>query len=251
MTKRLRAELSGSVPSGFDEPNRAPGFAAAHPSNPRPRTGAPESRHPQRSLAFADRMSDGTLLVPSLNPRLPFADACRMDQLPTRDDLLRRKASEQGDLERPRLRALAIERDLAAARAQCWELLDQFTGRVYELGIEFQTWRSSSLDASTSRIIWIEGYPLTNGAIVSLPPLRYCVAERRRVRRPQEEMRELNELSIFVPCAGQELGLAPSFLEPQTASSGGWPHIERLEYAASVLNALRIALEKSLFALMG
>jgi hypothetical protein len=173
-----------------------------------------------------------------------------MDQLSSRDELLRRKANEQDELERPRLRALAIERDLAAARAQCWELLEQFTGRAHELGVEPQTWRSSPQGAHTSRIVWIEGYTLTNGAMISAPPLRYCVAERRRVRGPQEEVRVVDELSLFVPSTGQELGLAPSFLEPQTASSEGWPHIQRLEDAASILNGLRITLEKSLFALM-
>jgi len=42
------------------------------------------------------------------------------------------------ELGRPR-RALAIERDLAAARAQWWELLEEFTARAQELGVQRHT----------------------------------------------------------------------------------------------------------------
>jgi hypothetical protein len=185
-----------------------------------------------------------------LNQSGSAADADGVNQLPTRDDLLRRKAIEQDKLERPRLRAQAIERDLAAARTQCWELLEEFVARARELGVEPSTWRSSSNGAHTSRITWIEGYPLSTGAIVSAPPLRYGVAERRHVRRPQQQVREVDALSLFVPSAGQESGFAPSFLEPQTAAQGSWPNIDRLEHAASIVTALRNGLETTLFALM-
>ena len=187
---------------------------------------------------------------PALNRRARVADADGMNQLPTRDDLLRRKAIERDELERPRLRAQAIERDLAAARTQCWELLEEFVARARELGLEPPTWQSSSHGAHTSRITWIEGYPLTTGAIVWAPPHRYGIAERRHVRRPQKQVREVDALSLFVPPAPQEPGHPPSFLEPQTASHGGWPYIDRLEHAASIVTALRGELETTLFALM-
>ncbi len=173
-----------------------------------------------------------------------------MSQLPTREDLLRQKEIEKDALARPHLRALAIERDLLASRAQCWELVEEFVERARELAVAPQIWQSASEGGYTPRITWVEGYRLTSGSIASAPPLRYCVAERRRVRRAQHEERAVEELSLFVASSSSEAGLAVGLLEHHTKSRGGWPRIERLEHAAGVLTGLRRELETSLLALM-
>jgi hypothetical protein len=173
-----------------------------------------------------------------------------MTQLSTRDELVRRKAIEQEDLMRPQQQALALERDLVAARAQCWELLGEFVKRAGELGVQPRTWQSSSRRGHIRRVAWIEGYPLANGAIVSVPPLRYCIQERRLVRGPRQEVRELEAVSLFARSTGPGSESAADYLEPQSASRGSWPNIHRLEHAADIIHALQGTLETSLLALM-
>ncbi len=173
-----------------------------------------------------------------------------MTQLSTRDELMRRKAIEREELMRPQQRALALERDLEAARAQCWELLGEFATRAEELGVQPRTWQSSSRRGHTPRVAWIEGYPLANGTIVSVPPLRYCIQERRLVRRPQQDVREVEAVSLFALSTGPGSEPAADYLEPQSASHGRWPNIDRLEHAADIIHALQGTLETSLLALM-
>jgi hypothetical protein len=173
-----------------------------------------------------------------------------MTQLSTRDELMRRKAIEREELMRPQLQALALERDLVAARAQCWELLGEFVRRAGELGVQPQTWQASSRRGPIPRVAWIEGYPLANGAIVSVPPLRYCIQERRLVGRPQQEVREVDAVSLFALSTGPGSEFAADYLEPQSACLGSWPNIDRLEHAANIINALQGTLETSLLALM-
>jgi hypothetical protein len=172
-----------------------------------------------------------------------------MSQLPTLDDLLRRKASERAETARPYERALNAERDLAAANVRYWLLLEEFVARARELGVQPQTWRASH-GASSARFAWIEGYPLTGGALVSSPPLRYCVTERRLVFRPQHQVHEVEELSLFVASADHEATRGAGDLEQQTASRGGWPRLDRLDRTAQTLTALERELEASLLALM-
>ena len=174
-----------------------------------------------------------------------------MSQLPTLDDLIRRKRLERDQIARPYQQALAREREILAARTQYWELLDEFMERVRELGLRPQICHSQSPDGSTPRITWVEGYQLTSGAVVSAPPLRYCVAERRRVLRPVPEVCEVEELSLFVVVDGYaDSRLPTSALEQQTGSGKPWPRLYRLEETGVELTALRRQLEASLLALM-
>jgi hypothetical protein len=172
-----------------------------------------------------------------------------MSQLPTLDDLLRRKATERDETARPHERALSAQRDLAAAHVRYWLLLEEFVARARELGVRSQTWRSPSQRGSIARFAWIEGYPLTGGAVVSAPPLRYCVTERRRVLRPQQQVHEVEELSLFVASADYEATRGGDF-EQQTASKAGWPRMDRLDRTAQTLTALERELEASLLGLM-
>ena len=161
-----------------------------------------------------------------VNPQAQPADLSGVSQLPTRDDLLRRKALERDEAERPRLRALAIERDLAAARSECWQLLDEFVARAQELGVNPRVWEAKARPGSSPRITRVEGYPLTSGAFVSAPPLSFVVAERRLVRTPRLEVRRIEELSLFVVSPGEESrAAAAQAREHHTASQGGWPHM--------------------------
>ncbi len=173
-----------------------------------------------------------------------------MAELPTTDELLRRKAIELDELDRPRRRAEANEQHLAAARAQYWKLLEEFVDRARQLGVEPVTWTPRAKSAHTPRIMWIEGYPLANDSIVSAPPLEYCKAERRRVRRPVPEVVSVDELCLFVPRAEARPGTPGVLFDQQTVSAGTWPDIARLEHASSILTALERRLESSLLALM-
>jgi hypothetical protein len=172
-----------------------------------------------------------------------------MGELPTLEELLRRKAIEADDLERPRLLAETARREIEAARAHYWELLVEFVDRIRELSVAPRMWTPPSRDSYTPRIVWIEGYPLVNGSVISAPPLRYCSAERRKVRRPQEEVTPVEELTLFVPCAETRPGSAGAF-ELHTASSVTWPDIARVAHASAILTALQKRLEASLLALM-
>ena len=173
-----------------------------------------------------------------------------MSSLPTRDDLLRRREHERSADERRRQRTLAIERDLVAARRECWELVTDFVTRAGELGIEPRIWRASGRSPHTAKISWIAGYPLTNGAVVSAPPHRYCISERRTVFRPGKLEREIDEISYFTVPAGCVPEDAADVLEQHTPTNGEWPRIAKLEHASTILDALRKELELSLFALM-
>ncbi|HEX4519293.1 MAG TPA: hypothetical protein VH063_06890 [Gaiellaceae bacterium] len=173
-----------------------------------------------------------------------------MGELPTLEELLRRKAIEAEDLDRPRQRAEAAQHDLEAACAQYWGLLQEFVDRTRELSVAPRMWTPPSRDGYTPRIVWVEGYPLANGSVVSAPPLRYCNAERRKVRRPVEEVIELEELTLFLPCAESRPGSTGGAFEVHTASDGSWPRIIRLEHAATILTGLQRRLEASLLALM-
>jgi hypothetical protein len=177
------------------------------------------------------------------------ADDEPMNSLPTSDDLLERKALERQQSELPRQRAEAIERDILAAREQCWELLAEFVERARELGIAPRVWRAPT-GGSTPRITMIEGYPLPSGTVVSAPPMRYGLAERRGVRRPREQLVELEELSVFILRAASDAARAPELRELHSRTHGSWPGIARLEHAAGVLRALQRELEASLLALI-
>jgi hypothetical protein len=173
-----------------------------------------------------------------------------MSQLPTRDDLLRRKSDQRDEIARPHQRAQSAERQIQAARAQYWELLQEFVTRAQELDVRPQICDSESHDGRTPRITWVEGYPLSSGAVVSVPPLRYCLAERRRVLRPVLEECNIDELSLFlVPGGYDALGLPLGPVEQQTATRN-WPRMDRLEETGITLTALRRQLEASLLALM-
>jgi hypothetical protein len=194
---------------------------------------------------------NGGAAGPGINLGGSRADVEAMADLPTPEELLHRKAIELDDLERPRRRAEAAQRDLEAAREQYWGLLEVFVDRTRELGVSPRTLTPASPDAYTPRIVWIEGFPLANGSVVSTPPLRYCTAERRRVRRPEQVVFPLEELTLFVPRAELRPGQGGPAFELHTASDGTWPRIQRLEHASTILTALRRRLETSLLELMG
>jgi len=186
----------------------------------------------------------------TLNSTPTRADGEKVSQLPSRDDLMRRREVEQGDIDRPRMLAETAERVRTDGVATCWELLEEFVGRVQELGIEPRRWEPETSGPYTPRITWAEGYPLTNGSVVSVPPMRYCAAERRAVRKPRLEVHEVEELSHFA-MSGDPALAAVGFVEHSTRTSGPWPRIDRAEYAAVMTRALRSELENSLFVLMG
>jgi hypothetical protein len=169
--------------------------------------------------------------------------------LPTREDLLQRKALEREEIERPRRRALAEERDLALACARYWSLLEEFVTRAREVGVEPCRRDTPAHGGHIPRLSWVEGYVLTSGDVVAAPPARYCVAERRHVLRPREEVHEVEELTLFSVSIRYESGLGAD-LEKHTASQGNWPAIDRLDRAAAVLTALERQLEASLLDLM-
>ena len=174
-----------------------------------------------------------------------------MSELPTRDDLLHRKALEAEKDARRREWALYEERELVAARIRYWEMVEEFVDRARELGLQPQLQHSPLYRGSTPWITWVEGYPLTGGAVVSAPPMRYGTAERRRVLRPQPQVHEVEEISLFVVSTGNEAGLGAGLVEEMTASQGTcWPPIDRLDNAASALLALERKLVASLLVLM-
>ncbi len=173
-----------------------------------------------------------------------------MSELPALEELLRRKAIEAGDLERRRLRREEADRDLEAARAHYWELLDEFVERARELSVSPRTWTPPAPDGYTPWIVWIEGYPLANGSVLTAPPLRYCSAERRKVRRPRPTVVPVEELTLFVPSEQTRPGTASGGFDLHTVSGGEWPRIQRLEHAATIITGVQRRLEASLLALM-
>jgi hypothetical protein len=58
---------------------------------------------------------------------------------------------------------------------------------------------------------------------------------------PREEVHEVEEITLFV--LSTEAGLTSTLSEPQTASQGVWPPLQRWDRAANVLNALAAELE--------
>jgi hypothetical protein len=185
-----------------------------------------------------------------VNPLAVLADGDSMSELPTLDELLRRKAIETDGFERSRLRAEAARRDLEAAHDQYWVLLEEFAERVRELAVPPQMWTPDDGDGYTPRIMWIEGFPLVNGSVLTPPPLRYCSAERRKVRRPQATILPVDELTLFVPLAETRAGRKNGVLERHTPSTGTWPRIQRLEHASTILSSLQRRLEMSLLTLI-
>ena len=171
-----------------------------------------------------------------------------MSPLPSRDDLLQRKAIEDAEIGRRREWALEEERGLKAACARYWELLEEFIVRARELGLQPRTHEPEATRGSASRIDWVEGYRLRSGSVVAAPPLRYCVKERRLVARPRAQILDVDVISLFVVTT--DAGLAAGLSEPKTASSEDWPPIQRWDRAASILCALEAELEASLLALM-
>jgi hypothetical protein len=172
-----------------------------------------------------------------------------MSRLPTQDEILRTRDLAQADLDGRRARALAWEGELVEAGRECWEMIGDFVTRARELGVKPSTWQSSEHAGQASRIVWVEGYALTNGAIASAPPLRYCVAVPRHLRRPQLVVFELEELALFTVPVGDESGAAAAVREHQTVSRGSWPRIARLEHMYGFQHAFRGELETSLLAL--
>ena len=173
-----------------------------------------------------------------------------MSTLPTREDLLRRKAIERDELDRPNRWAAFEQRELAEARARYWTLLEEFVARAQELGLRPVQRESPLRGHPAERIAWVEGYPLTGGHIVSAPPCRYCSEERRRVLRPETQVREVDELTMFVLSTGDGTGLGAGLVEQHGVSRGSRPAVSRLDQTAALLTALQRELEASLLALM-
>ena len=171
-----------------------------------------------------------------------------MNSLSSSDDLLQRKAQEREQRETPRRRAEVAEHYRVEARRECWDLLEQFVTRVRELGIEPRRWESPS-SPITPRVLWIVGYPLTNGAFVTAPPLQYCIAERRKLLRPRHDVRTADELTLFTSPLVDHAEAA-RLLVLQTADSDAWPYIDRVEHAHPIVHGVRTTLEKSLIALL-
>jgi hypothetical protein len=167
-----------------------------------------------------------------------------MSPLPTQEVLRQLKARETRELERQHERVLMEQRGLEESIARYWELLGEFVDRAEELGILPETYESRR----NKRVDWVEGYQLRSGSIVSAPPLRYCLRERRLLAGVSSEVFEVEEISIFV--ATTDAGLATMLSEPKTASLGGWPAFERWDRAVNILIALEAELEASLLELM-
>jgi hypothetical protein len=171
-----------------------------------------------------------------------------MSPLPSREVLRQRKAKEHAEIERYRQRVLMEQRGLEESIARYWELLGEFLDRAEELGIPPETYESSVNKRANTRLGWVEGYRLRSGSIVSAPPSRYSLLERRLLSAPSTEVLEVTEISIFV--AETDPGLATGLSEPRTASQGGWPPFERWDRAVNILLALEAELEASLLELM-
>jgi hypothetical protein len=171
-----------------------------------------------------------------------------MSPLSSREVLRQRKALEHAELERRRERVIMEQHGLAESIARYWELLGEFVDRAEELGIRPEQHESSLNKRVNTRVDWVEGFRLRSGAIVTAPPLRYCIRERRFFTGPNTGVHQVEELSIFV--ATTDAGLATGLSEPKTASQGGWPPFTRWDRAVNVLLALEAELEASLLELM-
>ena len=122
--------------------------------------------------------------------------------------------------------------------------------RARELSVTPRTWTPPEHDGPMPWIVWVEGYPLANGSVLTAPPLRYCNAERRKVRRPRPTIVPVEELTLFLPSAEATPGASSGSFELHTISGGDWPRIQRLEHAATIITGLQRRLETSLLALM-
>ena len=171
-----------------------------------------------------------------------------MSPLPTREELRQRKAVEHAELVRQLDREAEERQGLEDAIARYWELLGEFVGRARELGIDPEAHAAVSQRRSESRVAWVEGYRLRSGSIVTSPPLRYCLRESRLVGPSRLEAHDVTEVSLFVPTGA---GLSAGLDGPETASSGGWPPVQRWDRACNILLALEAELEASLLELMG
>ena len=170
-----------------------------------------------------------------------------MSPLPSREVLRQRKLLEDAELARRGERRAMEQRGLEESIARYWELLGEFIDRTDELGIAPDTYTRTSKRVN-SRVEWVEGFRLRGGSIVTAPPLRYCLRERRFLGGPSTEVFEVDELSIFV--AATDTGLAIGLDGPKSPSRGGWPPFERWERAVNILLALEAELEASLLDLM-
>jgi hypothetical protein len=169
-----------------------------------------------------------------------------MSPLPSQEELRRRKAVEQVELERSRKWEAAEKRGLEESCVRYWELLEEFVARARELGIRPQTHAS---DAHVGgRIAWVEGFRLRSGSVVTAPPLTYCVRERRRVAGARTDVRAIEEVSVLVVMT--DAGLSTGLSEPKTASSRKWPPFKRWDRAANILIAVEAELEATLLELM-
>jgi hypothetical protein len=172
-----------------------------------------------------------------------------MSQLPSREDFLRRKAEERQEIERPLRRAAEEERALAAARTSYWRLLEEFVHRTQELAVAHQTRLAPAQGSTRGQVAWVEGYPLTSGAVVSAPPLRFATRRGGLLLR-QTQVHEIEELSLFVVMDGRRAEDGPLRIDRQIASEGSWPPVHRLDKTAEALTALKRELEASLLLLM-
>jgi hypothetical protein len=172
-----------------------------------------------------------------------------MGPLPSQWELRERKALEYAELQRREQRLVQERRGLEEAIARYWELLGEFAVRAGELGIAPATHKAGQHRGAPSRIEWVEGYQLTGGSIVSTPPLRYCLRERRLIHPAHTEVLEVEAVSLFV--LSSDAGLAASLSGPKTALAGEWPPVKRWDRMANILIALEAELEASLLRLMG
>jgi len=169
-----------------------------------------------------------------------------MSPLRSGEQLRQLKAIETAELERQRARQAAEQRGLEESCTRYWELLGDFVCRAGELGVEPR--RHEPTTHGRARIEWVEGFLLRSGSIVTAPPLRYCVRERRLVSGHRAYVRPVEELSLFV--LSVDAGLATGLSDPKTASAGNWPPFRRWDRAANILLALEAELEATLLDLM-
>jgi hypothetical protein len=171
-----------------------------------------------------------------------------MSPLPTREELRQRKLIEHAELERRRERALAERRGFEETCARYWELLEEFVVRAVEIGARPERYGSGSHWRGSTRVAWVEGFRLRSGSVVSVPPLRYCLRERRLVPGPRAEEHEIQEVTLFV--LSTDAGLGAGLSGPKTASRRSWPPTQRWDRAANLLLALEAELEATLLELM-
>jgi hypothetical protein len=187
-------------------------------------------------------------LIAGVKSRAIRAEVKNMSPLSSQFELRQRKAIEQREAERQRERKITERHGLEEARAHYWELLEEFFTRAQELGLQPRRHQSDSNRGTNTRVEWVEGFRLRNGSIVTAPPLRYSLIERRLVGRSRSEVLEVEETTLFV--LSSDAGLSVGLSEPKTASQGGWPAVDRWDRAVNILLALEAELEANLLELM-